>query len=306
MPLQLPNLDDRSYDSLVEEARSLIPNYAPEWTNHNASDPGITLVELFAYLSEILIYRLNRVTAANVLSFLKLLNGPEWRPAGKDPNELSPAEIMQAVPGTILKLRQLERAVSCEDFEALALESDARVARARCIPRRNIEADPERERPGHVSLIILPRPETGPNTAALITAVESYLEPKLLLTTRLHVDVPRFLGVRITATVMPLPDQLEGVVRQSVVDAVGGFLDPLAGGEDGDGWTFGRNVFVSEIYSLIDLLPEVDYVTAVNLVPDAPDRLIRNAAGGLVGVEVKAYELVELLEVTVALASGGA
>ena len=69
MPLQLPNLDDRRYTDLVEEARGLIPTYAPEWTNHNPSDPGITLVELFAFLSEMLLYRLNRVTAANVLLF---------------------------------------------------------------------------------------------------------------------------------------------------------------------------------------------------------------------------------------------
>ena len=75
MPLQLPNLDDRRYADLVEEARALIPTYTPEWTNHNPSDPGITLIELFAFLSEMLLYRLNRVTAANILSFLKLLNG---------------------------------------------------------------------------------------------------------------------------------------------------------------------------------------------------------------------------------------
>ena len=60
MPLPLPNLDDRSYTDLVEEARRLIPTYAPEWTNHNPSDPGIMLIELFAYLTEMLIYRLNR------------------------------------------------------------------------------------------------------------------------------------------------------------------------------------------------------------------------------------------------------
>ena len=62
MPLQIPNLDDRNFTDLVEEARSMIPQYAPEWTNQNASDPGITLIELLAYVSEMLIYRLNRVT----------------------------------------------------------------------------------------------------------------------------------------------------------------------------------------------------------------------------------------------------
>jgi hypothetical protein len=57
MSLQLPNLDDRSYEDLVQEALALIPTHAPQWTNHNPSDPEITLVELFAFLTEATIYR---------------------------------------------------------------------------------------------------------------------------------------------------------------------------------------------------------------------------------------------------------
>ena len=56
MPIQLPNLDNRQFTDLMEEALALIPTYAPEWTNHNPADPGITLLELFAYLTEMLIY----------------------------------------------------------------------------------------------------------------------------------------------------------------------------------------------------------------------------------------------------------
>jgi predicted phage baseplate assembly protein len=81
MPLTLPNLDDRTYADLVEEARAMIPTLSPEWTDHNPTDPGITLIELFAYLTEMLIYRLNRVTDAQTIAFLKLLNGLEWKPS---------------------------------------------------------------------------------------------------------------------------------------------------------------------------------------------------------------------------------
>ena len=77
MPIQLPNLDDRTYDDLVAEGLHLIPTYAPEWTNYNPSDPGITLIELFAYITELLIYRLDRVTDENKLAFLKLINGSD-------------------------------------------------------------------------------------------------------------------------------------------------------------------------------------------------------------------------------------
>ena len=46
MPLEAPNLDDRTFTDLFEELRALIPRYAPEWTDHNLSDPGITLLQL--------------------------------------------------------------------------------------------------------------------------------------------------------------------------------------------------------------------------------------------------------------------
>jgi predicted phage baseplate assembly protein len=62
MAVLLPNLDDRRWTDLVEESRSLIPVFAPEWTDHNASDPGITLLELFAFITESLLYRANRIT----------------------------------------------------------------------------------------------------------------------------------------------------------------------------------------------------------------------------------------------------
>lgn len=74
MSLVLPNLDDRRWSDLVEQGRALIPLYAPEWTDHNASDPGITLMELLAWVTETDIYRLNRLTARQQRRLLALLN----------------------------------------------------------------------------------------------------------------------------------------------------------------------------------------------------------------------------------------
>ena len=79
MPLPIPNLDDLRWEDLVAEGRSLIPASAPDWTNHNASDPGITLMELFAFICEKLMYQLNRVSDRNVAEFLSLLNGTAWK-----------------------------------------------------------------------------------------------------------------------------------------------------------------------------------------------------------------------------------
>jgi len=73
MSLPIPDLDDKRFSQLVEEARKLIPGYSSEWTDHNLSDPGITLIDLFAWLSEIALYRTNLVTENHRLKYLQLL-----------------------------------------------------------------------------------------------------------------------------------------------------------------------------------------------------------------------------------------
>lgn len=79
MPLPTPNLDDRSFEQIRDEAIRLIPQYCPEWTNFNPSDPGITLIELFAWMTEMVLYRLNRVPDKVYLTLLDLI-GVRLRP----------------------------------------------------------------------------------------------------------------------------------------------------------------------------------------------------------------------------------
>ena len=80
MALPLPNLDDRRWTDLVDEGRALIPRYAPGWTDHNIHDPGITLIELFAWLTEMTVYRLNRVPERHRRKFLALIGFSPWPP----------------------------------------------------------------------------------------------------------------------------------------------------------------------------------------------------------------------------------
>lgn len=80
MPIELPNLSDQSYQDLVDTTLARIPVHTPEWTNFNHSDPGVTLVELFAFLSENLLYRANQIPERNRRKFLSLL-GVGLRPA---------------------------------------------------------------------------------------------------------------------------------------------------------------------------------------------------------------------------------
>ena len=80
MPLVAPNLDDRTFDQILAQAKLLIPRYAPAWTNQSEADPGITLMELFSWMFEMMLYRLNQVPDRNYIKFLELL-GIEQAPA---------------------------------------------------------------------------------------------------------------------------------------------------------------------------------------------------------------------------------
>jgi predicted phage baseplate assembly protein len=80
MALIGPILDDRSFQQLKDELVARIPEFTPEWTDHNESDPGIALLELFAALGESLLYRFNQIPDATKVAFLRLL-GLRPRPA---------------------------------------------------------------------------------------------------------------------------------------------------------------------------------------------------------------------------------
>lgn len=67
------NLDDRQFNDLYQECLALIPQYCPEWTDFNPSNPGITLVELFAWLTDQMLLRFNQIPRRNYIGFLELL-----------------------------------------------------------------------------------------------------------------------------------------------------------------------------------------------------------------------------------------
>jgi predicted phage baseplate assembly protein len=77
--LSAPNLDDRGFQDLVDEAKRMVQQRCPEWTDHNVADPGVTLIEAFAQMVDQLIYRLNRMPDLNYVKFLEML-GEQQRP----------------------------------------------------------------------------------------------------------------------------------------------------------------------------------------------------------------------------------
>jgi hypothetical protein len=76
MPLTIPTLDTRRYQDLLDEALARIPVHNPEWTNFNRSDPGVTIIEVFAFLTESLLYRANQIPDRNRRKFLSLVGVP--------------------------------------------------------------------------------------------------------------------------------------------------------------------------------------------------------------------------------------
>jgi predicted phage baseplate assembly protein len=80
MSLTPPDLDDRRFQELVNEAKIMVQQRCPEWTDHNVSDPGVTLIELFAWMTDQLLYRLNQVPDRNFITFLDLLGVERFPP----------------------------------------------------------------------------------------------------------------------------------------------------------------------------------------------------------------------------------
>lgn len=302
MAIPLPNLDDRTFADLVEEARAAVPGLAPGWTDHNPADPGVALVELFAWITEILVYRTNRIPDANRRVFAKLLDGAAPAEA---------ADVDEALRRSVVRLRQEERAVTAADYERLStagfnawLEEMRRVergggslevwwsttrlapaeanqptklprvARARGVARRDLGAESEAARlaprPGDVSVLVVPERGGEGDAApaappALRRAVRAFLEDRRLLTTRLHVAAPVYVPVRVRARVVRRADVPEGDVRRRIAAALAAFADPLTGGPDGRGWPFGRDLFASELYALLEGVEGVDHVPHLEL-----------------------------------------
>jgi predicted phage baseplate assembly protein len=81
MTLPAPNLDDRRFQDLVDDAKRLVQRNTTYWTDHNVSDPGVTLIEAFAWMTDQLLYRLNRVPDRNYIKFLELIGVRLYPPA---------------------------------------------------------------------------------------------------------------------------------------------------------------------------------------------------------------------------------
>lgn len=131
MALPAPHLDDRRFQHLVDEAKRFIQQRCPEWTDHNVSDPGVTLIEAFAHMTDQLLYRLNRVPEKNYLAFLDLIGVTLFPPVPARTDVTFWLSAPQ--PGTVVLPENTEIAtVRTETEDALVFATTADLAVVPC------------------------------------------------------------------------------------------------------------------------------------------------------------------------------
>ncbi|MFZ6756250.1 hypothetical protein ACO0K9_03455 [Undibacterium sp. Ji50W] len=287
MPIELPDLDDRRFADLVDEGRAMIPGLAPSWTDHNLSDPGITLIELFASVSEQLIYRVNRVTTEHKKAFLKLLA------PGQEPGEHIDDDLAKAICG----LRVEKRAITASDFEQLAGTVNG-VQHARCLPRTklvkkdNVESL-EHNAIGHVTLVLVGNATMSPDkhetmlvntrkklqgcTALTISSDETLAAIPEGNRATLHVMVARPLQVTINVELVCFAEHRSDQGKQvglALTQALQNHFHCVAGEEGYRPPPPGKALYKSELYAVITRVTGVDYVKKLTLTVDGqPDSI---------------------------------
>lgn len=196
---------------------------------------------------------------------------------GRDQESLEEAKMRAA-----RELRAQQRAVTAEDFENLARATSRSVARAKCqVPGKEGSRLP----PGMVELLVVPSAFDGLRAGdlgkltldlALQEQILAHLDRYRLLTTTLRVREPSYLGVKVAVQIVASEYTPAVVVRDRVAQSLNELICPLAIGQDGErqetllgadweGWPFGRDLYLSEIFSLIQQVPGVKHVLDVRL-----------------------------------------
>jgi predicted phage baseplate assembly protein len=194
--------------------------------------------------------------------------------------------VAEAVQRGPLVLRTRDRAVTAEDYEQLVREAAPEVARVRCAPAGGANGGDGAEGSARILVVpACPRDDEGrlrfadlrPATPTL-ERVAAYLDERRCLGARLVVEPPFYQGVTVVARIRARSHRDLNVLTRRAVRALYGYLDPLSGGPDRDGWPFGRPVQAGEVYGVLQALPGVDLVEDVRLFGADPVTGDRGAA----------------------------
>jgi baseplate J-like protein len=189
---------------------------------------------------------------------------PRAAEGGADGEPLT--RVLRRAPHTIRHRRQ---AITLADYEDLALEASPAVAVARALPTTQPSG---RFAPGWVTVRIIPQSSDARPMPSfeLRQRVREFLAERApaAIASRITVMPPEYLAVGVDAVVSPIDPAAAGTVRDAVTGALSRFLHPLTGGPWGDGWPFGRAVYLSDVAALLEAVPGLDFVESLALLVD--------------------------------------
>ena len=128
--------------------------------------------------------------------------------------------------------------------------------------------------PGQIYVLVIPRLNRpaeflDPDELQLrpedVARLNEYLDERRLLTTRLDIRPPAYYWIAAQVRLRAAPGADRAQVEADVLERLYRFINPLTGGQDGKGWTFGRDLFVSDIYQCLQGLPNVQFIRSVEM-----------------------------------------
>jgi hypothetical protein len=186
-------------------------------------------------------------------------------------------------------LRHRGRAVCADDFADLARQASAEVARAFCVPARDLgnATGAATSEPGVISVIVLPH-DTNPAPQPrldLLATVKNYLDERRAPAGRLVVVGPSYSWVTVRMQVAPADGWAPHEVATACRDRVAAFLHPVSGGPDNCGWTLGQRTHRSDIFGLLAAMDCVGFVRSLSLSIDTPRAMPIIVAAGTIDVQ---------------------
>ncbi len=198
----------------------------------------------------------------------------------------SPESLEYALMRGPRTLRARNRAVTAEDFEVLTREATSGVARVRCLTPGAMDRDnlEERVEPGTVVLLVVPevedtvrelRPEHLNIPAGMRVDITAYLDERRLLTTQIELTTPKYQWVTVQARIKTANSFVNERIKREAERRLYRLIRPVNGGPDntmrfenpGEGWPFGRSLYVSEIYPILQTIEGVEYIERIELFP---------------------------------------
>jgi len=305
MSINFPDMAARTYGDILDEMVSSIPRYSDKWTNFNPSDPGITILEILAWIFDTNLYRINRVPEESYLNFMRLIAGAKEEEAGllleelkKDPNSdryhIEILEILNKIycdkkeGRTLIDLHEIKgaalrflnsnyRAVSEDNFIALAVEATRNTKEGEPkVKRAIVHGYPD----GKVEIIIIS--DNRENYKELKKMVKDYLEPRKLICTKIVVKEPVYSSLKIFVEAACHSGSYSTIeiIKKNIQKNILDFLDPVTGGDDKMGWPYSRPVSIYELFHIIEETQSVDH--AINVILDDKPGLTNKKIVGLI------------------------